>query len=451
MPNFKDPVGGWKAFAGLVAMLLLLTTAQMQPVVAQTNGSDSTPSEQEIYTHYSLYWEDLKNEDYASALPNLRWILEHAPAEPGNDDRNFRRAIDLYAGLAEETEDEATVQAYLDTAYTLLSDAPERLERLDADYSEYQWTLRKGRFLQQYVDQMPDVDEDPIAYYEEAFELDPERLQAYYIDRILAYYTEAQDQQQALAFIDQVEAERGGDEEAMEVIDKYRDDIFDRNPRARITFLEQQMEENPDDPDVVGDLFELYLDQGQRDQAEALSEKLLGMEPSIEDYRLIAEMRLDDGEAAAALEIYQRAETEAGATFEAQDYYNMGEAEEQMDNPEQARSYYRQALEQDPGYGDAYIAIGDLYVQAVSDCGGSQMGRGDRAVYWLAVDMYQQARSVDESVASTADQKIQTYSQYFPSAEDIFYRDDMQVGESFRVDYDCYAWISETTTVRRAS
>lgn len=450
MPKLMYTLDGWKAPAGFFMIAMFLAAAPLQSALAQANGSDSAPSQQEILTHYSLYYEDFKNENYASALPNLRWLLEHAPAEPNNDDRNFERAVDLYAGLAEETEDEAVAQAYLDTAYTIVSNAPERLERLEAEYSEYDWTLRKGRLLQQYGSQMPDVDETAVEYYEQAFELEPDRLQAYYIDRILNHYAEAQDQQQALAFMDRVEAERGDDTEAMDVVSKYRESIFERNPQARIAYLEQQLEANPNDADVVSNLFELYLDQGQRDKATALSEKLLEMEPSIEDYRMIAEMRLDDGEAEAALDIYQRAEEEAGEALEAQDYYNMGEAERLMEDAQAARSYYRRALEQDSEFGEAYIAIGDLYAQAVSDCGGGQMGRGDKAVYWAAVDMYEQAKAADASVASTADQKIQTYRAYFPTAEDIFYRDDMEVGESFQINYGCYSWINETTTVRQA-
>lgn len=451
MPTLTHTFDGWKAPMGCAVMLLFLVAAHMQPAVAQANGgSDGEPSQQEILTHYSLYYEDFKNENYASALPNLRWLLDHAPAAPQNDDRNFRRAVELYAGLAEEADDEATAQAYLDTAYTILSEAPEQLRELGAEYSEYRWTLRKGRFLQQYGDQLEGVDEQAIDYYEQAFEQAPDRMQAYYIDRIINRYLEINDQEQALAFMDQVEAERSDDEEVMNLLSEYREDIFGRNPQARIEYLEQKLQEEPENLSVMSDLFALYMDQGQRDKAAQLSDKLLGMDPPLKVYRQIAQMRLEDGEAQEAFDLYQRAEEEAEKPLTAQDYYRMGDAQEQLGNFAEARSYYRKAIEQNPEFGRAYLAIGDLYAQAVSECGGSQMGRGDKAVYWLAVDMYEEAKSVDESVASTANSKIQTYSQYFPTAEDIFYRDDMEVGASFRVDYGCYSWINETTTVRRA-
>jgi len=451
MPILKHTLGDWNVSTGVVAMLLLtVALARVQPAVAQTDGSDS-PTQQDILIHYSLYFEDFKNENYASALPNLRWMLEHAPAGPQNDDRNFRRAVELYSALAESAEDESTTQAYLDTAYTILNEAPERLQELNADFSEYEWTLRKGRFLQQYANQMPDVDEKAVTYYREAFNHAPEEMQAYYIDRIITRYLEANQQQKALSFMDQVEAKRGDDQKVMQLVNQYRQQIFGRNPQARIEFLEQQLEENPEDPEIMADLFDLYLNQGQRDKATQLSEKLLTMNPPLEVYRQIAKMRLEDGQAQQAFQLYQKAEEATDKPLTALDYYRMGNAQQQMGNLPRARTYYRRALEQEPNYGRAYIAIGDLYAQTVSECGGSKMSRGDKAVYWLAVDMYQRAKQVDESVASTANSKIRTYRKYFPTAEDIFYRDDMVEGESFRVDYDCYSWINETTTVRKAA
>jgi tetratricopeptide (TPR) repeat protein len=236
----------------------------------------------------------------------------------------------------------------------------------------------------------------------------------------------------------------------MAVVNQYRQQVFGRNPQARISFLESKLEESPDDPQIMADLFELYMNQGQRAKAEQLSDQLLEMSPSLEVYRQVAEMRLEDGRSQEAFDLYQTAEEEASEPLTAQDYFNMGEAQQQLGNLPEARQYYRQAINQDSSFGQAYIAIGDLYAQAVSECGGSEMGRGDKAVYWAAVDMYQQAKSADSSVASTADSKINTYQKYFPTAEDIFYRDDMEEGQSFQINYECYSWINETTTVRKA-
>jgi len=138
------------------------------------------------------------------------------------------------------------------------------------------------------------------------------------------------------------------------------------------------------------------------------------------------------------------------AELEAQDYFNRGDAHQQMDNFSKARKQYRKAIEMKADYGRAYIAIGDLYARAVSQCSGSQLGRDDKAVYWVAVDKYQQAIEANSSISTVAESKIQSYRDVFPTQEDIFYRQDWTKGERFTVDYGCYSWISETTTVRQA-
>jgi tetratricopeptide (TPR) repeat protein len=115
-----------------------------------------------------------------------------------------------------------------------------------------------------------------------------------------------------------------------------------------------------------------------------------------------------------------------------------------------ARREYRKALDMQPEFGQAYLAIGDLYANAVNECSGGQLGRKDKAVYWAAVDKYRQAIDADSTLASLAKSKIQSYRDVFPTQEDIFYREDWSAGESFTIDYGCYSWIGETTTVRQA-
>jgi tetratricopeptide (TPR) repeat protein len=171
--------------------------------------------------------------------------------------------------------------------------------------------------------------------------------------------------------------------------------------------------------------------------------------PPPETVREIAEMRLEDGRPEGAIKAYEKAEKQ-GAELEAEDYFNRGDAYQQMGNFSKARSQFRKAIEMKSDYGEAYIAIGDLYARAVSECSGSQLGRKDKAVYWAAVDKYQEAIEADSSIASVAESKIRSYKDVFPTQEDIFYREDWTEGESFAIDYGCYSWISETTTVRQA-
>lgn len=431
--------------AFLVGLSLLAVAAT--PATAQ----NSEPDRQEKLMHYSLYYESFKNDNFKNARSDLLWILENAPGLPKNDARNYRRAVKMYEGLAEQANEEETRKAYLDTAATYLTSAPKKMEQQGIDYEQYKWERRKGRFVAEYQGAMPDLEglDSSVAHYRKAFELAPNELNAYYIQQVLQSYANNNELQKALDFANTVEAERGDDEEVAELISSVREDIFGKNPQAKISYLEKQAEAHPDSTQLMTELFDAYNDQGNVGAASELAKRLMTMDPSAETVREIAQMRLEDGRPEAALKAYTRAE-EQGAELKAEDYFNRGSAYQKMDQLAKARQEYRKAAEQKENFGRAYIAIGDLYARAVNNCSGSEMSRGDRAVYWAAVDKYRQAKEMDSSVASTADSKINTYRRVFPSTEDIFYRDDWEKGGTFTINYGCYSWIGETTSVRSA-
>ena len=133
----------------LVASVLTLALAP-QPALAQSS-TDSEVSQQQKAMHYSLYYENFKNDNFEGARKDLQWILANAPGFPKGDDRNYERAVELYAGLAKQATDDPNKQAaYIDTAMTYLTSAESKMKEQNLDYSEYEWELEKGRFLQQY-------------------------------------------------------------------------------------------------------------------------------------------------------------------------------------------------------------------------------------------------------------------------------------------------------------
>ena len=106
-----------------------------------------------------------------------------------------------------------------------------------------------------------------------------------------------------------------------------------------------------------------------------------------------------------------------------------------------ARTYALQALEVRPNDGRPLILIGDMYASSATSCGENELEK--KVAYWAAVDKFIKAKNVDPTVESVASQRIQTFSQYFPNDEIIFFY-NLQKGQSYTV---C-CWINETTTVR---
>lgn len=428
--------------AAMLMLFLIGAGALAQPAQAQSEEI----SDQDKAVHYSLYYEDFKNENFQSSLPHLKWIIQKAPTYPKNDDRNYERLVETYAGLAEKAEDPDTKRAYLDSALVTFDEAVPALKAAGAEVDEVQWLIRKGRFVQENAEILSDQTAGVAAIYLTAFEKAGCDVDPYYVRVIIDNYIRAGEKQMAVDLMDEAEACYSENAEMMTYITEMRNGLF-RSPEERMTFLETRIEKDPENVDLAAELFDIYLQLKHRDKAAELGQKLLEMKPTARVYRLLAKMHLDDGEAEEALALYEKALELPGAEEIKRDiYFNMGIAQQQMGRLSNARSNFRRALEQDPSFGAAYIAIGDLYATAVSNCGSFE--REDRAVYWLAVDYYEKAKSVDPNVASAANQKINTYRRSFPDQEALFFK-GWKPGQSYSVNGGCYSWIGESTTVRQ--
>ncbi len=428
---------------GAALLILFGMTGMAQTAFAQAEEA----SDQEKAVHYSLYFEDFKNENYSSALPNLKWIIENAPGYPRNDDRNFERLVETYAGLAAQAEDDATKRAYLDSALVVFDEAVPTLKEHGIEANELQWKIRKGRFLQEHSPVLSDRIGEVSETYLEAYELGGCELDPYYVRVIIDGYVRSGAKQDAVELMDEAESCYSENAEMMQYITEVRNTLF-RSPEERMAFLEDRLAKTPDDVGIASELFDIYLRAGERAKAAELGERLATMEKSAKTYRMLGQLHLQDGEAERALEYYEQALAmpDADNTVARDIHFNMGIALQQMGRLSNARASFRKALEVDPNFGNAYIAIGDLYVTAVSQCGSFEPE--DRAVYWLAVDMYERAKAVDPSVASQANQKIATYRGSFPTNENLFFK-NWKVGDSYRIDYGCYSWIAQSTTVRQ--
>lgn len=109
-------------------------------------------------------------------------------------------------------------------------------------------------------------------------------------------------------------------------------------------------------------------------------------------------------------------------------------------NPQQGRLLALEALKINPNLGHAYILIGHIYA-AEKSCFSDDFQK--KTVYWAAVDQFAKAKRVDSSVADDCDRLINTYMQYFPAKNDIFFQ-DLHINDRYTVG----GWINEVTTVR---
>lgn len=174
----------------------------------------------------------------------------------------------------------------------------------------------------------------------------------------------------------------------------------------------------------------------------ATSEYRHRIEPSSASAYGLAKMYLKQNDSNRALDFYKEAvELETENDQKAKFLYEMGLISMSHENYPMARTYANKALELRSDWGAPYILIGKLYAAGAKNIGTKEFEK--KAGYWVAVDKFIKAKTVDATVTQEANELINLYSQYFPGSEELFF-EGIQDGTAYTVG----GWIGEKTTVR---
>ena len=414
----------------------LLSSLIILIVLPVSVRAQNIAGDQETRIHYSLYYENFKNENFRDALPDLVWILYNAPGFSRNNDTNFKRAIQTFQSLADAEEEPEKKRAWLDSALVHFERVIPVLSGLEAEYDPFIWTRNKGRFIQTNINELVEQNENMMAAYLAAYEMDPKRIDPYYLDVIISHMYQGGDIGAALDFLRELKSRRGDEKSVDALIRKYFVVI---PPDEQIAFLEEQYEADPDNAELVTQLFELYQQEAYREEMLSLADKILALEPTPATLRILTRMYIEDGDNERAIETFRQMEALPDVEIRSQDYYNLGLAYQDMENFRQARDYFQSALDVDADFQPARIAIPNLYSIAAASCGIAD--REQAAVFWVIADWY--ARVGDQD-------GVKRMSAAFPTAEDIFYVARWNNGESTEVSYTCRGMtINGTTLVRQ--
>lgn len=213
-----------------------------------------------------------------------------------------------------------------------------------------------------------------------------------------------------------------------------------------ISIFKDQYNEKPDDPKLLKRIISVLDDQGctESDLYFNATKNLHEVDPSAESAYLMGKMSIKR-------KLYDEAEKylkEAATMYEDSAkindaYYLLANVNSIKKKRSTARANAQKALQYDPDDGRCYILIGDLYAGSDDVCKTDSKVES-KSIYWVAVDKYRKAKSVDPEVADKADKKISIYRQYFPTQEELFF-ENYNPGDSFTVG----CWINETTTIRK--
>lgn len=226
------------------------------------------------------------------------------------------------------------------------------------------------------------------------------------------------------------------------------EDIFSRSGAADcetlISIFGGQYEAKKDDIEFVRVMLR-RLSQANCDDSPLFSqasERMYELEPSAEAAFNMARMFVRNGDTERAKSYYKQAmDQETDKSLLENYYYEYAVyifAKEH--NLQEARNYARRALAINPNNCKANMLIGDLYVAGSRNFSDDNLERA--SVFWVAVDYFNKARAGEDCLAE-ATKKANTYRNYFPNKEDAFFL-GLREGTSYTVK----GWINETTRVR---
>ncbi len=437
---------------------LLLTLALLVAGSSVAIAQQEPPHGMGELQAYAVFLDAYRGDDFQMAKTFGEWMLEAQPREiDGHNNfnlpRQFERMIDVYVGLANEESDPSAKADHLRQAEEVFDLAFSSFSEDEIDH--YRWNMRLGRFFHEHHSVLNLGTNEIADQYAEAFKLDPERYVnengGYFAEFLLTSYASRGDRERAFAMIEEIEGFASAD--LRSTINEVREQLFD-SPEERIEFYESQLAEASDEEreQLYSELADLYDEVNNTEKATEMARNLYEMNPNYANTRKLADIYLADGNYQSAIpyleETIERAETDVQRK---ETTLELAETYQQIDELQKARDYARRAINLDSNYGEAYMRMAAIYARTVSQCtGGQALEREDRTVYWLIIDYLEKAKSADSSLASNANNRIESYKSAMPTSEHKFFR-GWETGDSFNINGDigeCYAWINETTTVR---
>ena len=206
----------------------------------------------------------------------------------------------------------------------------------------------------------------------------------------------------------------------------------------------QTVQNSINDLDMLGKIMKLYRRVGctESDVYFAAAESSHKLQPTAESAAGCASMSAKKGNIQDAISYYEQAIALSDDNQDKANYYfNCARYSYDIKQYQDVRKYARQSLALDENNGKCYIMIGLAYAAANPYPDDAVL---NRTKYWAAVDKFVKAKQVDPSIEEEANNYIRTYSRYFPSQDDIFFKPELGKGKPFTVG----GWIGETTTCR---
>ena len=224
--------------------------------------------------------------------------------------------------------------------------------------------------------------------------------------------------------------------------------IFSNSGAADCTTLEKvfvsKVEEQKDDAEALANIIRIFRKAGCKESEVYFAASLYAhkLHPTAETAAGCGFQSMKQGNLSDAAKFFLEAVSLADNNSDKYDYqYNVAVVYQKLNRFSEARAAAYEALKYEEKHGEPYILIAYMYANSKPYPDDAIL---NKTVYWAAVDKLVKAKEVDPSSASTAQQLINTYRQHFPSKEDVFFKPELVVGETFTIG----GWIGETVKCR---
>ena len=392
----------------------------------------------------SLYREYYKQKNYDDALKPWRWVYNNCPSSSGNIFKNGPTLIKYI--IKKYPENKA---AYTDTLMMIYN------KRIQFFGNEGYVLGRKGADLIKYA---PERFEEGYDILNKAIDLQQNRseagtLLAYFKSSVLMEKNARLDKQKVLDSYARVadiidynisnNSKKDKYLQASEIIESLFAPYANCNDLVKI--FAAKFDASTEDVDFLIRITKL-LDSKECAQNQLYFDaatRLHELAPSALSASKMGKLNVVKNNYTLAVDYFTQAvELEEDVNVQARYYLELADAYRISGSYSRARMMAFKSLELRPDWGEPYISIANIYISSAgSRCASSEFEK--ESVYWVAVDKFIQAKSIDESLTQKANKAIATYSKYFPNTESCFFN-GVESGQNYKVE----CWINETTKVR---
>lgn len=433
----------------ILALALMQMPGMSQKGVDEGSKYGSGQDSINCLMNLSLYKEFFKHNNYNDAISSWRKVFDECPASSLS---MYVDGVKMYKKFLSGAKNPAEAESFIDTIMLIYD------RRMEYFQDEANVLGRKATDLLRYRKDDINAVQEAYGYLAKSIELAPSKARDAIIilfvnSSVSLYKTGNLEQDQTIQdyftaseIVDGQLAKNASNkrfQRAKSTIDDFMLEEGILTCEALNQYYEPKFEANKNDEAFLNKMIDFYYNSGcdRSDMYAQASEQLYAIDPSHESAYKLARLFVAKEIYDKATQYYEEATTgDADNETLAQYFYELAQVTRVQGNICKAIEYAREAVKNKEDYGDAYILLGDAYIESRENLGDDFE---QRTAFWAAADKFIKAKNVDPSTSADANKRINDYASQYPDGEACFFR-TLQDGDSYLVK----GCINEYTTVR---